>query len=338
MIQEIKSREKWDAFMQSVKPMTFLQSWEWGQTQARHGEGVRYLGFFSGERQIGAALVLTVNAKRGRFLFIPHGPIFRSEVEARQYMPKLLHYCTDLAHQDNTVALRIAPLLIASHENTALFQKLGFRPSPLHTHAELTWLLDITKPLDVLLREMRKTSRHAIKKSQQAGVTTRISTDLADLENFWPLYETTKTRHGFIPFPRAFIKDEMALFAGKKRMFMVFAEYQNKVSAGALLVQDGDTVFYHHGASLKLPASVPASHLVQWTAIQEANRRGAKTYNFWGIAPDDKPRHPFAGITIFKKGFGGYPIDFMHSQDLPLTLGYWKLWLIEEWRKWKRGF
>lgn len=324
--------------MQLVKPMTFLQSWEWGQIQQCHGEGVRYLGFFSGERQIGAALVLTVNAKRGRFLFIPHGPIFRSEQETRQHLPELIQYCQKLAREDNAVAVRVAPFLITSPDNTALLKKLGFRSSPLHTHAELTWLLDITKPADVLLGEMRKTSRHAIKKAQQAGVTTRVSTDMADLEHFWPLYETTKRRHHFVPFPRAFIHDEMALFAEQERMFMVFAEYQNKVVAGALLVQYGDTVFYHHGASVKLPSSIPASHLVQWAAIQEAQHRGATTYNFWGIAPDDQPKHPFAGITIFKKGFGGYALDFMHSQDRPVSLGYWKLWLIEQCRRWRRGF
>lgn len=338
MIREINSQHEWERFMQPVKPLTFLQSWAWGQTQQHQGEGARYLGFFSDDKQIGAALVLTVNAKRGRFLFIPHGPIFRSDEATRQHLPELVDYCKKLAQEDKAVAVRIAPLLVTSPENLALFKKLGFRPSPLHTHAELTWLLDITKPTDKLLQEMRKTSRHAIKKAQQAGVTMRVSSDLADLEQFWPLYETTKTRHGFIPFPRAFIQDELARFAEKQRMFMVFAEYQNKVVAGALLIHYGDTVFYHHGASLKLPSSLPASHLVQWAAIQEAKRRGARTYNFWGIAPDDQPNHPFAGITIFKKGFGGYAMDFMHSQDLAISLGFWKLWAIEQWRKWWRGF
>ena len=91
-------------------------------------------------------------------------------------------------------------------------------------------------------------------------------------------------------------------------------------------------------AKAVMPTTVPAAHAVQWRSIQEAQRRGATRYNFWGIARADQPRHPFAGITIFKKGFGGYPQDYMHAQDLPLNLKYWKLWAVDTWRHIQRGF
>jgi len=62
-------------------------------------------------------------------------------------------------------------------------------------------------------------------------------------------------------------------------------------------------------------------------------------YNFWGIAPDgSSPKHPFAGITHFKKGFGGKQIDLLRCQDLPLAPKYYINWGVETLRRLKRGF
>lgn len=335
-IREIVNQSSWDDFVLSVHPNTFLQSWEWGQVQKRAGGSVRYLGIFEADQQIGAALVLTVNARRGKHLFIPHGPIAEDEQQARRILPTLISYCQDMARNERAVALRIAPLLTTSPENTALFSSSGFRPAPLHVHTELTWVLDINKSDDELLAGMRKTTRHAIRKAQEAGVQVEISTDPAAIERFFPLYEATERRHHFVPFSKSFLRDQVTLFAQNGRAYLAFAAHEEKDVAAAIFIHFGDTVFYHHGASVK--SSVPAAQLLQWTSIQEAKRCGATRYNFWGIAPENRPRHPFAGITTFKKGFGGYAIDYMHAQDLPLSPLYWTLWGIEMVRKAQRGF
>lgn len=337
-ISEIADAKQWNAFILSLRPNTFLQSWEWGEVQRRSGEGVRYLGLYENERQIGAALILTVKARRGKFLLCPHGPLFASDEIAGKHLPAVVEHLKEKAQKDSAVAIRIAPLLITTPQTFNSFRSLGFRASPLHVHTELTWMLDITKNEAQLLADMRKTTRHAVKKAETVGITTEISTDPHSLERFWPLYTTTKYRHGFVPFSKKLLQDQVALFGEKNQMFFVVAKHHDKDIATAILIHFGDTVFYHHGASVKLPSSLPASHAVQWAAIREAKRRGATRYNFWGIAPENEPKHPFAGITIFKKGFGGYPLDYLHAQDLSLSLKYWKLWAIEMYRKYKRGF
>lgn len=338
-IIEISDQEKWNQFVRGLHPNTFLQSWEWGQVQEKDGEGVRYLGFFEDSEQIGAALLVTVRAKRGAFLFCPHGPLFKDEATTRQYLSTFIEYCRSLAIQEKAVALRISPLLINSPDNNDIFQKLGFHPAPLHMHTELTWVLNITPNPELLLAQMRKTTRHAITRAQKSGIHTSVVTNPQEItQRFWPLYERTKTRHGFVPYSLAFLRAQVAAFAHTASVFAVFARYENRDVAGAIIIRFGNTCFYHHGASEKLPSSLPASHSVQWYAIQEAQKQGCTHYNFWGIAPDNQPKHPFAGITVFKKGFGGYAVDYMHAQDLPLKLGYWKLWLVDTYRKVKRGF
>jgi len=337
-ISTIKDRQRWDEALQRLNPNTFLQSWEWGRVQQETGERILRFGFIEQDQIIGLALVVIVNAKRGRHYLIPHGPIFEEEQKTLQHLPMLIQHLRRRAKLDHVVALRIAPLLEDTPDVRQAFTQLGFRPAPLHVHAELTWVLDINKRAEQLLHDMRKTTRHAINKARRAGVTVEIIKDLNGLDRFLPLYQVTKARHHFTPFSRNLLKAQLNAFAQHNCLFIAVARYHDQDVAAAVCLHIGSTVFYHHGASRILPKGVPASQLLQWEAIQEAKQRDATRYNFWGIAPPNQPHHPFAGITIFKQGFGGRAINYLHAQDLPLSSSYWKLWAIDTWRKYRRGF
>ncbi len=337
-IKEITNKSDWNNFILEAAPNTFLHSWEWGQVQRSDGEKVTYLGLFNEAVQIGACLLILVRARRGAFYLCPHGPILISGSYLADAVHAIKEYAGDSCRADAAAALRIAPLWESNEHHRQIFLQEGFRPAPLHMHAELTWVLDIDKDENQLLAGMRKTTRHAIKKAKKEGVSIEFSTDAHDIERFWPLYEQTKDRHDFVPFSKQFLTAQANQFAAAGNFLMAFAKHRGEDVVGAILVQFGRTVFYHHGASKKLPSSVPAAQLLHWEAIKMAKKRGATLYNFWGISSPGQKRHPFAGITVFKTGFGGRAIDYMHAQDLPLSLRYWKLWLVDSWRKFRRGF
>ncbi len=334
IIREIRQEAVWNSFVTSLPRYTFLHSWQWGLLQERLGENVAYLGFYEDERLCGVALVITVRARRGQHFLVPHGPLFASETAVCDSLALLTSYLK----QQNTpaVALRVAPLLLNTAHNRTRLAQAGFRPAPLHVHAELTWELDSTRTTEKIMRGMRKTTRHAITKAAEAGVTTTILSDATALNRFLPLYEQTRQRHGFVPFSRNFLRSQLEIF-GPEHSFTVLAHKGGRDLAAAIIITFGNAAYYYHGASVT-DSALPAAHAVQWAAIREAKRRGATRYNFWGIAPADQAYHPFAGITIFKKGFGGYPIDYLHAHDLPLAFGYGKLWLTDTWRKYRRGF
>ena len=100
--------------------------------------------------------------------------------------------------------------------------------------------------------------------------------------------------------------------------------------------------FYHHGASsLKYP-KIPASYLLMWKAIEEAKERGCKKFNFWGTAPISETggydkKHPWAGLTLFKMGFGGHSKKYTKTQDFIISPRYWLSFIFEKMRKIKRG-
>ena len=81
--------------------------------------------------------------------------------------------------------------------------------------------------------------------------------------------------------------------------------------------------------------SIP--YLLQWEAIKEAKNRGCKMYDFWGFTdPKKEPRHPWAGPTLFKMGFGGRAYEYVKTRDLPLSRKYWLTYIFEKLRKAKR--
>jgi len=83
---------------------------------------------------------------------------------------------------------------------------------------------------------------------------------------------------------------------------------------------------------------IPIAYYLLWEAIKEAKKRGCILYDFWGyVNPEENPKHPWAGPTLFKMGFGGRPYEYVKTQDLPLSNKYWLTFIFEKIRKTKRG-
>jgi lipid II:glycine glycyltransferase (peptidoglycan interpeptide bridge formation enzyme) len=113
-------------------------------------------------------------------------------------------------------------------------------------------------------------------------------------------------------------------------------KYKGEVISSSMIIFWQDTAFYHQGASSLKHPKIPVSYLLQWETIKEAKKRNLNLYNFWGIAPEGRKSHPWAGLTLFKKGFGGYVKKYVETQDLPLSQRYWLTFVFESLRRIKR--
>lgn len=209
----------------------------------------------------------------------------------------------------------------------------------MHVLAERTCVLDIQKDEESLLSGMGKNHRNLIRRCIREGVRIEKSKKIEDLEKFFELYKETADRHKFFKFSDDYVKQEFSEFA-KQDEVMILNAYlpDGTLDASAVIMYYGSMAAYRHGASKGADKRLPSSYLLQWNAILEAKNRGLKYYNFWGIAPKNSPKHPFRGITHFKKGFGGDCTDLLHCQDFVLNKKYYINWIIESARKIKRGF
>lgn len=335
---EIKDRNQWEDFVKSHPSGTFLQSWEFGELNKTLGDKPLYLGISRGDQILkGVALVIRVRAKRGDFLYIPYGPLLIDNDLFAFFVGKI----REIAKAEKVAFVRVSPWMSDTPEHRELFKQNGFRPAPMHMLAEHLWLLDLRgKSSEQLFSGVEKKHRNLIRRAEKEGVSVHISTKDEDIEKFITLHEETFKRHNFHPYPLNYFRNQVKLFREHDEVIVFSAEKDGVLLASAVIMYYGNTASYHHGASTSDPElrKIPASYLLQWKAVEEALKRGCTTYNFWGIAPNENPKHPFYGITHFKTGFGGHRFDLLHCQDLPISKKYLLNFAVESFRKWKRGF
>ena len=338
-VREIKDKNTWDGFITAQKEHTFLHSAAWGELNRAMGDNIWNLGFYESDKLIAVALVIKVHARRGNFLFVPHGPIFKEQGTRNKgkVLKELTKKLLELAKQEEDIVfVRISPLLEDLEENKKIFEEVGYRDAPIYMHAETTWQLDLTKSEEELMMGMRKNTRNLVRRAEKDGVEIISGTDEKFIKDFFNLYKETAGKHGFTPFSEKYIKEEINAFNGKVKVYL--AKYNRKIISGAVIVHYGAGAFYHHGASSQEYIKIPAAYLLQWRAILDAKIGGRNIYNFWGIAKNEEnKKHPWYGLTFFKKGFGGYRTDYLHAQDMPLSKKYWLNYLIEKIRLLKRG-
>ncbi|HJN62157.1 MAG TPA: peptidoglycan bridge formation glycyltransferase FemA/FemB family protein [Candidatus Parcubacteria bacterium] len=331
-IKEIINKEAWENFLAEIKEKTLLQSWNWGEFNKVRGDKIWRLGIYDNEKLIGTALTIKVKSKRGTFLFVPHIVKLPKNI-----LKVLTDHLKELAKKEKASFIRIAPVWEKNEENKEIFKELGFREAPIHMHPELTWELDIIPTEEDLLKNMRKTTRYLIRQAKKnPDIKIEQSKNIEDIDKFQNLYKKTVQRHHFIAFPSDYLKNQFSSFLGDNQISIFLGEYKGELISSAIVVFWQGLAFYHHGASSTKYPKVPVSYLLQWEVIKEAKKRGCKLYNFWGIAPDNNKKHPWAGLTLFKMGFGGYKKEYIKTQDLPLSNKYWLTYIFERIRKFKR--
>jgi lipid II:glycine glycyltransferase (peptidoglycan interpeptide bridge formation enzyme) len=316
-VKAIEHEEEWEEFLTHHPEANFLQSWYWGEFHQNYGNAIHRAGFYKNNKLIGLMLSVVENAKRGRYLTIPAGPII--DWQDADLVNQFAMEIKRVAKEQNCVFVRVRPQLESNEFSQDLFKKLGFIEAPIHLHAELTSQLDITKSEEELLAQMRKTTRYEIRKATSLGITIKTTDDPTAIKKFYDLEIITSKRQGFVPFSYSFLFEQFKAFAQAKKVLLYTAEFEGKLLAQAFIIFYGVEAAYHYGASTEDGRKYPGAYLIQWEVIKDAKKRGMTRYNFWGVAPEDQKDHRFYGLSVFKRGFGGVDFEYLHARDLVIN-------------------
>jgi len=337
-ISAITDRSTWQKFFNENGSPSFLESWEWGEFQKKQGYGILRLGLYQKNLLLATALVIKIRSRRGKFYFIPHGPLIKLNSRSST-VEILLHYLSNYlviqAKKDGSSFIRFSPIMENTPENYRIFKKLGFVNAPIYMHAERVWALPLARTDEELLLAMRKTTRYSIRKAMRDGVLIEKRTDQEALGEFWKIYQKTAKREHFIPFSIDYISQEFEAFHKTGDALFLLGKSNNEYLAAALILFTKSSAFYHQGASVH--TKIPATSLLQWEAILEAKKRGCAIYNFWGILQAGRSPKNWEGLTLFKTGFGGAKIDYLTTQDYIITYKYYLTFLYEKFLSWRRG-
>lgn len=295
---------------------SFLQSWEWGVFQQAVG---RHVERFRDPADGSMMTAIKMPLPTGRsYWYVPRGPLGGDAVQAF----------------DSGIFVRIEPAN-APAEGTRV---ASVQPSQ-------TMILDLDRSEDEILAGMHEKTRYNIRLAEKKGVRIMPGSSGHDgFETFWNLVKETSERAGIKSHDAEYYRKMLEALSGKMGETsdkavakLMFAEHDGKVLAAILLIRFGDTVTYLHGASSRDRRELMAPYLLHWHAIREAKSWGVKRYDFWGVAPmesrDGKlklkdPKHAWAGITRFKKGFGGAYVEYPGTFDLPGSLFWYKLYSV----------
>ncbi len=310
----IKDRDIWENFIVKQTEANFLQSWYWGEFHKHLGKVVVRVGFYKDKKLVGVTQCIVENAKRGRYLTVPGGPIIDWNDE--ELMKVVFSEIKRIGIDEKCVFVRIRPQLIDSESAREIFESEGARSAPMHLHAELSNVLDITKSEEMLLAGMRKTTRYEIRKAIKMGIKIERGQDEKFIKSFYNLQVATAKRQKFVPFSYSFFREQFQIFFKEDLALLYTASYAGRVLAQAFIIFYGTEAVYHYGASTDDGRKYPGAYILQWEAIREAKRRGMNWYNFWGVADEDAKEHRFSGVSVFKRGFGGEDIAYLHAQDL----------------------
>lgn len=268
---------------------SILQSSVWAEFQKSLGNKTHFLNC-PNFQSLTIELPLPMGKK---YLYSPRGPLGNASLSLQEYKK-----ISDADH--NIIFSRIEP---REHVNLPEAAK--------EVQPKNNWFVRVDAEEEQMLASMKSKHRYNINVAQRKGVVVREG-DKNDLLAVWKLFLETAARNNFHLHPQDYYWQMFDVLAPKYLKILV-AEHEGDILAANILTMFGDTVAYPHGGSSSKKKEFMAPYLLHWEGMKIAKAGGFKFYDFGGITND--PNHVWAGITRFKKGFGGFEVDYPGTFD-----------------------
>lgn len=296
-----------------------LQSWEWGDFRKKTNIDVFRTNFW----QI-------------TFHHIPHFPwTIGYFPKGPSITQKMINELMTLGKRKNAIYIQIEPN--DTHPlNPQLPALSSLRPSHHPLFTKYTFVLDLTKSEEDLLKTMHSKTRYNIKVAQKHEVKIlEDSSDTAFAEYLRLTEETTK-RQGFYAHSNSYhskMWDTMSK-SGIAKLFT--ATYQGKTLATWIIFAFGDTIYYPYGASSRDLREVMAPTLMLWEIARWGKKNGYKKFDLWGaMGPNPDPNDPWYGFHRFKEGFHPELVEYVGSYDLVVNPILYSGYCIADTLRWK---
>ncbi len=340
------TQEIWDSALLTRPDRHFLQSWAWGEFQLKLGNPIWRLAVEHDGEIVNQLLVIRLSLGFGWYiLYSPRGSIVNKQLSAQLQQESaklLLQEINQLGQTNRIILFRIDPNAFAHDALTLSFYRsnnfiLNSRKNIQPRHIQL---VNLDTSDEVLRQHMKPKTRYNISVAAKHEVLISSDTGEEDIKEFAQLATQTGQRQGFTPHSINYYITQIhtlhqagigdLLFA--KKLFDADEKTINDVPLGGIwLVTFGDTTTYVHGASSDAHKNLMAPYLLHWFGMTMAKRRGMRFYNLGGVHPD--PKHPWTGITRFKRGFGGQAVEYIGTLELPLNLSLYRIYsVISRWR------
>ncbi len=292
-----------------------LQSPEWAQFQESighrvvqaEGPGWRYLATVEGGRT-------------GRYLYCPYGP----EAETPQAFDLALADLVAQAKAHRCWFVRVEPVnghtVDGIETPEASLVRRGMKRAPRQVQPGHTQLIDLRRDPKDLLKDMKSTNRNLYRNIHKKGVRIERSEDPADVRHLLRFLDETAARRNFNRQQDDYLRAaaESLMPAGAASLYL--ATLDGEPIAASLVYDSEDTRTYAHAAMDQEHRRLSAGIPLVVTMIMDAREKGLTWFDLFGTAPEGAgPEHEWYGFTSFKKSFGGEPVAYPGTWDLPVS-------------------
>lgn len=330
--------KNWDKFTERHLGGSILQSSIWGDFQKSLGNEVFFFALKEKKEIKGGTLLSSIPLPFScTYFYLPKGPLL--DFKKKKDTELLLERISKLASEKKAVFLRIEPNFPDPEGLFSLkLKKLGFiRPKVLvnQRSPQTTLILDLQRPSEEILLQMKQKTRYNIRLGQRKGVKVYQTTKPSDIEIFWRLAQETMVRDKIRFFPKEYYYKLLKVLNKKGKGSLFIATFKEKPLSSLIVSFFGPFATYMHGATASAFRNLMASYLCQWEAIGEAKKRNCLFYDFWGVSPlkvkkekVDERELGWAGISRFKRGFGGEEINYPGSFDLVYNKNWYEIFAL----------
>ncbi len=158
--------------------------------------------------------------------------------------------------------------------------------------------LDLSQSEEAILDGMADSTRRAIRKAEQSGLSVEFSRGLDTVRAFHDLLCKTRKKHGMPPQPFSFFSAIHRHVLEPGHGWVAMARLGRVPVAGAVFFHFGKTAVYKYGASDEKWQHLRANNLVMWNSIQRLRREGTQTLDFGRTSVGNE------GLRRFKLGWG----------------------------------
>lgn len=315
--------KQWDAFVAGHPDGGFMQGSCWARCREDAGFDVSavIVGDDAGAVVGGAVMNRSLfDAGRHCFYYIQEGPLLPPDPdEARAVLGAIRARIERERNGLDPVAshLRIEPRRPALPD--WLEADGGFARPPFgdqYREPRRTLCVDLRPDEDARLVAMKPKGRYNIRVARRHGVRIVEDTGPQGVADFIALQTHSDTRHGLTPRPGGYFRSIVARLGDSCSIH--FAEGAGERLASALVVRFGDRATYFFGGSLDRHRAMMAPYLLHHEVMNRMAAAGCHWYDFWGVSPADCPEHRWAGISDFKRKFGGVEVRHVPTLDLVL--------------------
>lgn len=306
---------------------SILQSQSWSDFQRSQGVKTHLL---SGNNW--SCLLIERTQKGFKYLYAPYGPVI-SGGSATETLQVIKSTAVDLKFD----FVRLEP--VGQISESDLVNAGASRSSAMTVNPVATQLIDLYKTEEDLEGELHNGHRRYIRAASRSGIEISQTTDPHAIEDFLAMLRDTTAHDKFRAHPDEYYQALAAQLFPTDAAKLFFASHAGQKVAGVMVFDFGDTRAYAHAAAFQaLNRPLRGGLYLAWQIILNAKQAGFKTFDFWGIAPNDDPSHPLAGVTLFKTRFGGQTKHFIGAWDLPVRKNRFRMYqTIQKARRTARG-